>query len=123
MKEAVLEENRKVCSEISLSCRENLQELRDSLLEVAGLSELFNALANETRTRILYLLSRQELCTGDLAYILDMSLPAISHHLRLLRTMRLVRYRKEGKHAFYCLDDEHVLSLVLVAQEHFIAGK
>ncbi len=93
--------------------------LRDRLPEVAGLSELFRALADETRTKILYLLAAEELCVRDLATILGLSLPAVSHHLRLLKTMRLVKYRREGKNVYYSLDDDHVLRLIQVAQEHY----
>src|SRR5690606_6490406 len=53
--------------------------LRDRLLEVAGLSEIFKVLGDETRTRILYLLSLQEMCVCDIAEVLEMSLPAVSH--------------------------------------------
>jgi ArsR family transcriptional regulator len=109
-----------VCVEFSITCQENGQELRDSLIDVSGLSELFAALADETRTKILYLLSKQELCVCDLAYLLEMTLPAISHHLRLLKTMRLVRSRRNGKQVFYTLDDDHVLSLIEVARDHYI---
>ena len=109
-----------VCSEYSLTCTEDETELRNSLVDVAGLSELFRALADETRTRILYLLSERELCVCDLAHLLELSLPAVSHHLRLLRMMRLVRPRRNGKQVFYTLDDDHVLSLIRVAQEHYI---
>ena len=109
-----------LCSEYSLSCRETESELRAALMDVSGLSELFGALADETRTRILYLLSRQELCVCDLAHLLDMTLPAISHHLRLLKALRLVKGRREGKQVFYALDDDHVLTLIQVAREHYI---
>lgn len=109
-----------VCTEFSISCRENEQELRDSVIDVSGLSELFAALADETRTKILYLLSKQELCVCDMAHLLDMTLPAISHHLRLLKTMRLVRSRRDGKQVFYTLDDDHVLALIEVARDHYI---
>lgn len=98
---------------------ERVAVLRDRLVEVAGLSELFQALADETRTKILYLLAAEELCVCDLAAILQMSLPAVSHHLRLLKTMRLVKYRREGKNVYYSLADEHVLRLIQLAQEHY----
>jgi len=97
----------------------NLDYLREKILEVAGLSEIFKALGDETRTKILYLLAHQELCVCDLASVLGMSLPAISHHLRLLKMLRLVRYRRDGKMVYYSLDDEHVLSLIREAQAHF----
>jgi len=112
--------NGDLCGEYSLTCEQNADELRASLLDVSGLSELFRALADETRTRILYLLSQQELCVCDLAHLMEMSLPAVSHHLRLLKMMRLVRTRRDGKQVFYALDDDHVLTLIRVAQEHYI---
>ena len=108
-----------VCSEYGVSVEADAGELRDSLMEIAGLSELFKALADETRTRILFLLSQRELCVCDLALILEMSLPAVSHHLRLLKVMRLVAYRREGKQVFYTLDDDHVVELITVAGKHF----
>lgn len=93
--------------------------LKERLLEVAGLSEIFKVLGDETRTRILYLLAHGELCTCDLAEVLDMSLPAVSHHLRLLRMVRLVKNRRDGKNVFYSLADEHILHIIREAQEHF----
>jgi ArsR family transcriptional regulator len=109
-----------MCTELGITCRESEDELRDKLFEVAGLSELFRALADETRTKILHLLAQQELCVCDLAYLLDMSLPAVSHHLRLLKSMRLVRSRRDGKQVFYALDDDHVRALLQVGREHYI---
>ncbi len=109
-----------LCNEYSLSCREDEERLQEMITEISGLSELFRALADETRTKILYLLSERDLCVCDLAHLLDMSLPAVSHHLRLLKIMRLVRTRREGKQVFYSLEDAHVLSLIQTAQEHFI---
>lgn len=97
--------------------------LRERLLEVAGLSEIFKVLGDETRTRILYLLSLQEMCVCDIADVLEMSLPAVSHHLRLLKMMRIVKYRREGKNVFYSLDDDHVLGLIQLAKEHYDEGK
>jgi len=108
-----------ICSEYGVSVEEDAVDLRNDLQEVSGLSELFKVLADETRTRIIFLLSRRELCVCDLALILEMSLPAVSHHLRLLKIMRLVAYRREGKQVFYSLDDEHVVELISVAGKHF----
>ncbi|MDQ0287183.1 ArsR family transcriptional regulator [Desulfofundulus luciae] len=96
-----------------------IEDLKDKVLEVAGLSELFKVLGDETRTKILYLLSYRELCVCDLAEILEMSLPAVSHHLRLLKAMRLVKYRREGKMVYYSLDDDHIVNLIREAQAHF----
>ncbi len=74
-------------------------------------ADLFKALADPTRVRIIGLLAHTELCVGDLCRILDMSQPAVSHQLRVLRNLRMVRARKEGRHVFYTLDDEHVHDL------------
>jgi ArsR family transcriptional regulator len=98
---------------------DRIEPLKVRLIEVAGLSELFGALADEVRTKILFLLSLDELCVCDLGETLGLSLPAVSHHLRLLKMMRLVKYRREGRMVFYSLADEHVLELIRVAQEHY----
>lgn len=109
-----------ICTELGITCQSTEGVLRESLMDVSGLSELFRALSDETRTKILYLLSQQELCVCDLAHLLEITLPAVSHHLRLLKAMRLVRSRRDGKQVFYTLDDDHVLALIQVAREHYI---
>jgi len=111
------------CSKPCVTGKKEVLALRESLLDVAGLSELFKALSDETRTKILYLLSKKELCVCDIAHLLEMSLPAISHHMRFLKVLRLVRSRKKGKFVFYALDDAHVLTLINQAREHFIERK
>jgi DNA-binding transcriptional ArsR family regulator len=73
-----IEENRvneDLCSEFGISCREKAPSLQASLLDVAGLSELFKAMADETRIKILHLLAQEELCVCDLAYLLESSFP------------------------------------------------
>ncbi len=112
-------ERNDICDQFCPTCNERADYLREKLLDVAGLSELFKVLGDETRTRILYLLSLNELCVCDLSDLLEMSLPAISHHLRLLKMMRLVRYRREGKQVFYHLDDDHIVQLIRLARDHF----
>lgn len=94
-------------------------ELREELLDVVGLSEIFKVLGDETRVKIMYLLINRELCVCDLAEILNLTLPAISHHLRLLKAFRLVKYRRDGKMVYYTLDDNHIVNMILQAQEHF----
>lgn len=93
--------------------------LRRRIPEVAGISEILRVLGDETRCRVVYLLSFEELCTCELAEILGITMPAVSHHLRLLKALRLVKARPSGKHVFYSLADEHVMSLIRVAQEHY----
>ena len=112
--------NDDICSQFGISCQEDVVVLRSSLLDVAGLSELFKALSDESRVKILHLLAQRELCVCDLAFLLETNLPAISHHLRFLRTLNLVRARRDGKQVFYSLADDHVLELLKTAQAHFM---
>ena len=76
-----------------------------------GLAEAFRVLSNPGRLKIIHALSRHELCVCDLATLLEATESAVSHQLRILRTMRLVKYRREGKLVYYSLDDQHVLQL------------
>ena len=112
-----------ICESFSPGYDPNDERYSQLILQVAGISEVFKALSDETRTKIIFLLSAQELCVCDIADILKMSLPAVSHHLRLLRTMRLEKYRRDGKKAFYSLDDDHIVKLIEVAKEHFAEGR
>lgn len=86
----------------------------DLLLEQGAaeqVAELFKALSDPTRVRIIGLLAHAELCVSDLARLLEMTQPAISHQLRVLRNLRIVRGRKEGRHVYYTLMDEHIRDL------------
>jgi len=84
----------------------------------ARLAETFRILADSSRAKIVHSLLRQELCTCDLAAITGLSEPAVSQHLRLLRALRLVKTRREGKKVFYSLDDAHVRVLLSVSLRH-----
>jgi DNA-binding transcriptional ArsR family regulator len=85
---------------------------------VDALAETFKVLGDGTRVRILDALSRSELCVCDLARLLGLSDSAVSHQLRLLRGMRLVRPRRDGKMIFYTLDDQHIVRLFEQGLEH-----
>jgi ArsR family transcriptional regulator len=80
--------------------------------------ETFKILGDATRVRIVHALSLAELCTSDLAALLGISEPTASHHLRTLRQMRLVRFRREGRVVYYVLDDEHIRRLVDDSLKH-----
>lgn len=81
--------------------------------ETAGaIAETFKVLGDPTRVRILDALGRAELCVCDLATLLGSSESAVSHQLRLLRTLRLVRSRRSGRLVFYALDDQHITDLM-----------
>ena len=84
----------------------------------AALAETFKVLGDVTRVRILDALSRAGLCVGDLAELLDVSESAVSHQLRLLRGMRLVRPRRDGRLVFYALDDHHIVGLFAQGLQH-----
>lgn len=86
-------------------------------------ADTFKVLGDPTRLRIVHALGREELCVCDLALLLEQSQSTVSHSLRSLRQMRLVRYRRVGKVAYYCLDDEHIARLVGVAFEHVEAQR
>lgn len=73
---------------------------------------IFRALGDPQRLRMLMLLEASERCVSEICTMLDESMPAISQRLRLLRSERIVRSRREGKHVFYALADEHISRLV-----------
>lgn len=83
-----------------------------------ALAETFRMLGDTTRVRILDALSRAELCVQDIARHIDSSESAVSHQLRLLRGMRLVRPRRAGRQIFYSLDDQHIVRLFAQGLEH-----
>jgi ArsR family transcriptional regulator len=86
------------------------------------LAETFKALSDPTRVRIVSLLAGAELCVCDLAAALGMSQSAVSHQLRTLRDLRLVRWRREGRQVFYALDDDHVADLFQRGLDHVAHG-
>ena len=87
-------------------------------LTATRLAEFFKALSDPSRVRIISALSETELCVHDLSAALGMSQSAVSHQLRSLRDLHVVRYRKEGRHVYYQLDDEHILELFTGGLEH-----
>ena len=82
------------------------------------LSELYKVFGDSTRIRILYVLFESEMCVCDIAQLLNMSISAISHQLRVLKQSRLVKFRREGKTVFYSLADDHVRSILNQGMEH-----
>lgn len=85
---------------------------------IFALSETFKAMSDPTRVKIITALLECELCVCDLAVLLNLTSSAVSHQLRLLRSQRLVKYRKEGKIAFYSLDDRHLNNLIAEGIRH-----
>lgn len=81
-------------------------------------SEIFKILSDPTRLKIVMALTKEELCVRDIAALLNLTESAISHQLRLLKNSRIVKHRRDGKMAYYTLDDEHVENLIKSALQH-----
>ncbi|MDQ0215555.1 DNA-binding transcriptional ArsR family regulator [Oikeobacillus pervagus] len=87
--------------------------------DISNISKVFKVIGDENRTKIAYALCREdELCVCDIANILGTSIATASHHLRTLHKLAILKHRKEGKLAFYSLDDDHIKQLILIALEH-----
>ena len=85
-----------------------------------ALADLFKVFGDPTRIRILYAFSAQELCVCDIASVLDMTQSAISHQLRILKQMKLVKFRREGKTVYYSLADSHVETILNQGLDHVL---
>ncbi|MCM3270808.1 ArsR/SmtB family transcription factor [Paenibacillus elgii] len=98
-----------------------IDDLKESLIPeatAAGLADVFKALGDPTRVKIIYTLLQKELCVHDLTMVLEMGQSAISHQLRYLRNLRIVKRRKVGKTVFYSLDDEHIEQIFVQMLQH-----
>lgn len=97
----------------------NFSQTKTLTIEKAQrMSEFLGFLADTNRLRILSILATQEMCVGDLATALGMNESAVSHQLRTLRAIRLVSFRKQGRHVFYYLQDHHVFDFYQAIIEH-----
>jgi len=85
---------------------------------MALLAETFSALSDPARAKILYALAQEELCVCDLAEIVGVTESAVSHHLRILRALGLVQYRRDGRVVYYSLADDHVQTFLAQGLEH-----
>lgn len=103
---------------------------RPTALAVDGLDEqafrhmaaTFSAMGDASRAQLLLLIASQERCVSDLARELKISESAVSQHLRLLRSLRLVRPRRQGRNVYYVLDDRHVEQMLTICLEHVRLG-
>lgn len=86
--------------------------------QLVDLSEFFKIFGDSTRIKILYVLSQSEMCVCDIATLLQMGQSAISHQLRILKQMRLVKFRRDGKTVFYSLSDDHIQTILAQGMEH-----
>lgn len=93
-------------------------ENKPSKEELEHLSQVFKLLGDLTRTKILWVLDKNEMCVCDIANVLNMTKSSISHQLALLREAGIVEYRKVGKEVYYRLDDFHITKLYEIGIEH-----
>ena len=101
--------------------RETVETVRQKLSDTAGLfgmAEIFKMLGDPTRLGIVNALLLEEMCVRDLACLFNLSEPAVSHHLKMLRQTRLVKFRKAGKQIYYSLDDDHIHGLFRQCRSH-----
>lgn len=97
---------------------EKVDRIKEHLKGLDVMVDIFKALGDDTRFKIIFALWHEELCVCDLALAVEMHVAAVSYHLRYLRSLRLVKYDKRGKMVFYSLDDDHIDQLVKLVLEH-----
>ena len=86
--------------------------------KLVKMAELFKAMSDPTRLKIVNALMLSEMCVCDIAFLLKMTGPSVSHHLKMLRQCQLIKYRKDGKIVYYSLDDAHIAPLFKQGFEH-----
>ncbi len=106
------------CDVIHADIVENVKAHIPEERKLYELAELFKVLGDTTRIKLLWALSCHEMCVCDLAVLLNMTKSAISHQLKVLRQVRLVKTRREGKVVFYSLDDDHVKAVFEIGMTH-----
>lgn len=106
------------CTVIHEDIVRNVEGELTSQTQLMNMAELFKAMSDPTRLKIVNALMLSEMCVCDIAYLLKMTGPAVSHHLKVLRQCQLIKYRKDGKIVYYSLDDEHIAPLFKQGYEH-----
>ena len=113
-----MEDNLLECTVIH---EETVKKIKQKMPEdgyIYDLAELFKVFADSTRMKVIYALLEDELCVCDIANIVGTTQSAISHQLRILKSSKLVKYRKEGNSIFYSLADDHVEKIFKIGCEH-----
>ena len=109
------------CTESNVIHEDVLRRVREKMPNedhIYEVSELFKVFGDSTRARMICALNIEEMCVCDLAALLNMTQSAISHQLRILKSSRLVKSRKQGKIVYYSLDDSHIGDIFAKAFEH-----
>ena len=109
-----------ICSNKCINPEQVEKTLRQlpAIDEIAGMAEVFKALSDPSRLKIVTTLLVREHCVCDIAAICGQSESAVSHQLRVLRSLRVVKNRRDGKIVYYSLDDDHVRSLIQMSLDH-----
>lgn len=109
------------CCEFLHAHEELIGRVNDNMpdeMMLYDLAELYKVFGDSTRIKILYVLFESEMCVCDIAQLLGISQSAVSHHLRVLKQSKLVKFRKEGKSVIYSLTDDHVRTIIDQGMEH-----
>ena len=116
-----MKKNEAECCDVICIHKDRVQKVLKSMpgeLLLSELADFYKVFADVTRIRILCVLLESEMCVCDLAEVLYMTQSAISHQLRVLKQMKLVKNRREGKTVFYSLADGHIQSIISQGMEH-----
>ncbi|WP_082096642.1 ArsR/SmtB family transcription factor [Paenibacillus wulumuqiensis] len=123
MKQEAIIEECSHCNDATEASQQELARMKQELISndtALSMAEIFKALGDPTRVRLIYAILEKELCVHDICEVLDMTQSAVSHQLRYLRNMRIVKPRKVGKTVFYSLDDHHVEEIFKQTHQHLI---
>ncbi len=114
------ENNDAVCGVIAINQKKvkAVSKLMPKETEVDKTAETFKILGDPTRLKLVLSLAKEELCVCDLSALIGVSVSAISHQLRLLRNMRIVKNRKDGKMVYYSIDDSHIENIISESLVH-----
>ncbi len=115
----LVEEPKKNICEVFCFDEEKVNRIKQEVVATEGLGQIFKALGDDNRLKIIYALSREELCVCDVSQIIEGTVATASHHLRLLKNMGLAKSRKQGKMVFYSLRDDCVQSIIETALWHY----
>ena len=106
------------CTALNNELVEKIRALMPDKVLLSAVSEFFKIMGDSTRIRLLRALDESEMCVCDLSVLLNMTKSALSHQLKTLKEARLVKSRRNGKHVYYSLDDEHIKVILEMAMEH-----
>jgi len=120
MNMAIIGSGTEIC-EITIIHEDVLEKVRSGLTNentLRKMAEMFKVMNDPTRLKIINALMLSEMCVCDIAALMDMTQPTISHHLKVMRQGELIKYRRDGKVVYYSLDDEHISILFQNGLEH-----